>query len=503
MNLSMLLEMAVGAAGDREAVRSGDEALTYAELQTRAGAVGRALRDSGAENIALLSLNSPMVPVLMFGAASAGVPFVPLNYRLTNEQLEDALGRLGSTVLVTDGDQAARLELPGHVREIPMDELRAWSVREVEDPCDGLDVEPEDIAVKLFTSGTTGAPKTALLRHRHLTSYIVSTVEFLGCDESEAILVSVPNYHIAGLASVLSSTYSGRRMVQLIAFSPAGWVDTARDQQVTHAMVVPTMLGRVLDELEARGETLVSVRSLSYGGGRMPVAVLERALRLLPHVDFVNAYGLTETSSTIAVLEPEDHREAIASTVPEVRARLGSVGRPLDSIELEVRDDDGRPVPAGMSGEIFVRGEQIAGEYASHSALTPDGWYPTKDRGRLDHSGFLFLDGRADDVIVRGGENISPGEVEDVLLEHASVAEAAVVGVADADWGERIEAVVVLSDGHELDESALQAWVRLHLRSTRVPSRIVAWAALPYNETGKLLRRNIRLELAASAGADA
>lgn len=503
MNLSMLLEMAAGAAGDREAVRSGDEAFTYADLHARAGAVGRALRDAQVENLALLSLNSPMVPVLLFGAASAGVPFVPLNYRLTDDQLQDALARLGTTVLVTDDDQRARLDLPQHVREVPVDEARAWSERPDGEPCDGLDVSPDDIAVKLFTSGTTGAPKTALLRHRHLTSYIVATVEFLGCEETEAILVSVPNYHIAGLASVLSSTYSGRRMVQLAAFTPAAWVDTARDQRVTHAMVVPTMLGRVLDELEARGEDLPALRSLSYGGGRMPVSVLERALRLLPHVDFVNAYGLTETSSTIAVLGPQDHRDALASTDPAVRSRLGSVGRPLDSIELEVRDEDGRTVPPGMSGEIFVRGEQIAGEYASHSALTADGWYPTQDRGRLDEDGFLFLDGRADDVIVRGGENISPGEVEDVLMEHAAVREAAVVGVADPDWGERIEAVVVLADGHDLDEAALQSWVRLHLRSTRVPSRVVAWSELPYNETGKLLRRQVRTALAAGTGVDA
>ena len=499
----MLLEMAAGAAGDREAVRAGDDALTYAELHQGAARVGGRLRDLGHENVALLALNSVSVPMLQFASAAAGLPFVPLNYRLTDEQLVDALERLGSAVLVTDGETCGRLAVPDGVREVAMDDVIGWS-RDVEAPaCDGLDVDLDDVAVKLFTSGTTGAPKAALLRHRHLTSYIVSTVEFMGCSDDESILVSVPNYHVAGLASVLSSTYSGRRMVQLSSFGPEAWVDAAQQQRVTHAMVVPTMLGRILDELHARGGGLPHLRSLSYGGGRMPVPVLERALEMLPATDFVNAYGLTETSSTIAVLGPEDHRVAASSTDPAIRARLGSVGRPLPSVELEIRSPDGEVVDPGVAGEIFVRGEQIAGEYASHSALTEGGWYPTRDRGRLDAGGYLHLDGRADDVIVRGGENISPGEIEDVLVQHASVAEAAVVGVSDPEWGERVEAVVVLSPGHELDEQALRQWVRVHLRSTRVPSRVLASDSLPHNEMGKLLRREVRTALLASAVVDA
>jgi acyl-CoA synthetase (AMP-forming)/AMP-acid ligase II len=367
----------------------------------------------------------------------------------------------------------------------------------VDEPCDGFDVDTEDVAVTLFTSGTTGTPKAALLRHRHLVNYIVSTVEFFACDEDEAILVSVPNYHIAGLASVLSSTYSGRRMVQLPGFAPDQWAQTAAAESITHAMLVPTMLGRVLDELEARGEKLSSLRSLSYGGGRMPVPVLQRALGQLPHVDFVNAYGLTETSSTVSVLSPDDHRVAIASDDPAVRARLGSVGCIMPSLELEVRDDSGRVQPPGSPGEIFVRGEQIAGEYSTHSALVEGGWYPTNDRGYVDDDGYLFLDGRADDIIVRGGENISPGEIEDVLRAHPSVVEAAVVGVADSEWGERVEAAVVLADGASLDAQALKESVRAALRSTRVPDRIHPWTELPHNETGKLLRRQIRADMEA------
>ena len=227
----------------------------------------------------------------------------------------------------------------------------------------------------------------------------------------------------------------------------------------------------------------------------MPVETIERAMVAFPNVAFVNAYGLTETSSTIAVLGPEDHDEAFASDDPAVRARLGSVGRPLPSVEIEVRDANGSPCPTGAKGEIYVRGEQIAGEYLGRSVLTEDGWFPTNDAGFLDAEGYLFLDGRLDDVIVRGAENLSPGEIEDRLVAHPDVAEAAVVGVPDDEWGEKVVAAVVLQPGAEVTEPELQAWVRGELRSTKTPDRIQFRTELPHNETGKLLRRVLKSEL--------
>ncbi|MBY8857125.1 acyl--CoA ligase [Nocardia sp. CA2R105] len=498
MNLAMLLEMATESGPDRIAVGAGSHGLTYRQLLHRSRALAARWRESGHANIAVLDLNTPAVPVLLFGAALAGIPFVPLNYRLTDAQLNEAVDRLAPVTVVAGSSAAQRITPRAGVEvrytnDVLTDALSPAGEDEL--PF----VDPDDPAVLLFTSGTTGVPKAAVLRHRHLTNYIIGTVEFWNAGEDEAILVSVPNYHIAGISSVLSSVYSGRRMVQLPAFSPEAWVELAAAQRITQAMVVPTMLGRILDVLEATGATVPALRTLSYGGGRMPRQTVERAMRLLPAVDFVNAYGLTETSSTIAVLGPQDHREALAGETPEVRARLGSVGRPVPTIEVEIRDADGAPVPHGQPGEVFVRGEQVAGEYTSHSALDREGWYPTRDRGWLDAEGYLFLDGRADDVIVRGGENISPGEIEDVLAEHPAVAEAAVVGVGDREWGERVEAVVVAAPGAVVDEPALQDWVRERLRSTRVPARIHEWTELPFNETGKLLRRKLRDELNASA----
>jgi acyl-CoA synthetase (AMP-forming)/AMP-acid ligase II len=262
-------------------------------------------------------------------------------------------------------------------------------------------------------------------------------------------------------------------------------------------MVVPTMLNRILDVIEADGVGLPSLRALSYGGGPMPVAVIERAMRLLPDAAFVNAYGLTETSSTIALLGPEDHREAFASDDPAVRARLGSVGRPLPVLEVSIRNADGQPVPAGEHGEIWVRGEQVSGEYLGRDDGLADGWFRTRDGGHLDDAGFLYVHGRLDDVIVRGGENLSPGEIESVLLEHDAVAEAAVVGIPDTEWGEKVVAAVTLAEGRAVTEEDLCAFVRTRLRSTKTPDRIDIRDELPFNETGKLLRRVLREELAA------
>jgi acyl-CoA synthetase (AMP-forming)/AMP-acid ligase II len=326
---------------------------------------------------------------------------------------------------------------------------------------------------------------------------VLGSVEFGAADEADAGLVSVPPYHVAGIAAVLSSVYSGRRIVQLPSFSPEAWLDTARRERVTHAFVVPTMLARIVEHLEDRSSAdLPRLRALSYGGGKMPLPVIERAMRLFPDTSFTNAYGLTETSSTITLLGPEDHRTAAASADPAVRQRLTSVGRALPAVEIEIRDAYGRALPPGERGEVFVRGEQVSGEYLGRGATTtPDGWFPTRDGGWLDADGYLFLEGRVDDVIVRGGENLSPGEIEDVLREHPAVQDACVVGVPDQEWGEAVAAVVVLRLGQGASESELKDWVKGRLRSSRVPARIEFRSELPYTETGKLLRRVVRAEL--------
>jgi acyl-CoA synthetase (AMP-forming)/AMP-acid ligase II len=501
MHLSTLLEMAGEGFGDRVAFGPRAGGLTFAELLDGARRVGAWATARDVERVGLLDANSEIVPMLLFGAGFARRPFVPVNYRLPDEQLGAILARTAPSVVVVDDAVPKRVGQIDGVELVSRTEFRA-QLREVAaaDAPPPAEYSPEDIAILLFTSGTTGDPKAAVLRHRHLASYVITTVDFMSAGEDEAALVSVPPYHVAGTSAVITGVYAGRRVVYLANFTPELWVATARDESVTQAMVVPTMLGRVLDLLEREGEHLPHLRHLSYGGGRMPVPTLERALAQLPHVDFVNAYGLTETSSTIALLGPDDHRIALASGDPAVRRRLGSVGQPLPTLEVEIRDRDGKPIETGEAGEIWVRGEQVAGEYLGQSDVMVDGWFPTNDAGSLDADGYLYLEGRLDDVIVRGSENLTPGEIEDVLVDHPAVADAGVVGVPDTEWGEKVVAAVVLAEGSAVSEPELQAWVKRSLRSSKTPAHIAFVAELPYNENGKLLRRVLKAQLAEEYG---
>jgi acyl-CoA synthetase (AMP-forming)/AMP-acid ligase II len=309
--------------------------------------------------------------------------------------------------------------------------------------------------------------------------------------------VSVPPYHIAGVANLLSNLYAGRSIVYLDRFSPEDWLETVRGEGITQAMVIPTMLARVVTHLgEAHDSGTPTLRSLSYGGARMPTPVLHRAMRLFSTTDFVNAYGLTETSSTIALLGPEDHRDAFVAADPRALARLGSVGRLLPGIELEVRDEEGGLVAEGELGLLFFRGEQISGEYAGGSVLDHDGWFSSRDRGRIDEDGSLFIEGRADDTIIRGGENIAPAEIEDVLIACDGIVDAAVVGLPDDEWGQRLVAVVVGAPGTSVTADQLKDAVRDRLRSSKTPEVIEFWSELPRTDTGKLLRRQVVAQLA-------
>jgi len=501
MNLMMLLEMAAGGMGERVAVQCHGERWTHAELFAGAGRLAGRIRDAGVERVSVLDVSSPGVPLALFASAWAGKPFVPINYRLTGAEVDALIERVTPVLLVTDRERAKSLSGRAGVKLILREDLLAEARAAAADaPAADWSMEPEDVAIWLFTSGTTGAPKAALLRHRHLVSYILGSVEYMSAAEDDAALMSVPPYHVAGMAALLSSIYSGRRIVQLPAFSPEAWLELAESERITNAFMVPTMLARVVERLEAtRGKAPGALRALAYGGGKMPLPVIERAMRLFPSTDFTNAYGLTETSSTLCVLGPADHRAVAASDDPSVRRRLSSVGKPLPGVELEIRDAEGKPVGPGERGEICVRGEQVSGEYLGRaSRIGPDGWFPTNDAGSLDEGGYLFVEGRIDDVIVRGGENLSPGEIEDVLLEHPAVADAAVVGVPDVEWGEGVAAAVVLKEGAAASAEELQDWVKKHLRSSRVPQVVRFEAELPYNETGKLLRRKVREILAPS-----
>ncbi len=480
--------------GDRPAVSADGIRLTHRQLAERAWAVAARLEERGTPAVLYLAGNHLAFPLALFGAAAAGVPFVPLNYRLAEEQVQARLDAHPGALVIHQGTAPKGVDPDLAVDQLGFTESLAATAADPTVPCD-----PEEPCVLLYTSGTTSAPKAAVLRHRHLMSYLLGTVEFGSAGEEEAALVTVPPYHVAGVANLLSNVYAGRRIVYLDQFDAGTWLETVRREGVTQAMVVPTMLARIVDHLGGAAQAgTPTLRTISYGGAPMPAGVLRRAMALFPDVGFVNAYGLTETSSTIALLGPEDHRAALESDDPAVRDRLQSVGRLLPGVELEVRDEEGRPLPPGRTGLIFLRGEQVSGEYAHGSAVDDEGWFATRDRGWVDDEGYLFVEGRADDTIIRGGENIAPAEIEEVLMACDGVADAAVVGLPDEEWGQRLAAVVVPRSGASLDPDLLRDEVRRRLRSSKTPDTIEFWPELPRTDTGKLLRRIVVERLAAA-----
>jgi len=492
----MLLDMACAAFGDRTVlVAPPEEPLTPDLLAELAGRGAAQLVAGGYDSVIYVATYGPAFAAAVFAAARAGVPVIPINYRQSREAIAALTdNHPGGLVIAPDGsDLVGAHHAARHVSE--------WyaSLHTGSDAGPAAPDDPELPAVLLYTSGTTAAPKAVILRHRNLSSYILSTIELGSAEETHASLISVPPYHVAGVANLLTNLYAGRRCVILESFTPAGWLEIVNREQITNALVVPTMLARLVEHLGDKPADVASLRSLAYGGARTPAPVLERALQLFPGVEFVHAYGLTETSSTIAVLGPDDHRAALASPDPAVRARIGSVGQVIPGVEIEVRGPDGEMLLPGQVGRIWLRGEQVSGEYVgSAAALDAEGWFDTRDRGFVDAEGYLFIEGRDDDTIIRGAENIAPAEIEDVLLRHPSVEDAVVVGLPDDEWGQRLAAVVVPREGAVADPEELREWVRSHLRSAKTPDTVDLWDELPRTDNGKIIRRRVTERLTAS-----
>lgn len=480
--------MAVSGDPERVAVVDGDVRLTTAGLSELADGGAGVLTASGASHVVYIGTGGVLLPLLLFSSARANTPFTPVNYRLSADGTRQLIDRLPDPVIVVDVEY--RDVVPGSGNRTMTSEEFIEAARSTE-PVSAF-ADPDDVAVVLFTSGTTSRPKAVELTHNNLTSYVTGTIDFGSADAADAALVCVPPYHIAGVGAALSNLYAGRAIVYLRHFDPHEWIRLVRDERVTTATVVPTMLSRIVAALEEQTTELPTLRNFAYGGSKVARPLVRRALNLLPEVGFVNAYGLTETSSTIAVLTPEDHRVAHEARNEAVASRLTSVGRAVPGIEVQIRAEDGTVLGSGETGELFVRGPQVSGRYADiGSVLDAQGWFPTRDVAVLDEDGYLFIGGRCDDTIIRGGENIAPSEVEDVLVEHPDVREVVVVGLDDAEWGQIIVAVIVPEVGAVPAAEQMRDFARSKLRGSRTPDRIVFLAELPTTPTGKVLRRQI------------
>jgi acyl-CoA synthetase (AMP-forming)/AMP-acid ligase II len=497
VGVDVLLSLACSLDGKRAALGSldDDNALSFDELDEQSSSGAQVFTAADVSHVAFIGTHGRAFTTAVFAGSKAGLPLVPLNYRLSDERLIGLADRIDRPLVMVDTEMAHRV--PKRFRTITSEEFLRCCVDE---PNSAATTQPaeQDTAVLLFTSGTTGEPKAVVLRHEHLTSYILTTNDLASAATSDCALISVPPYHIAGVAAVLSNAYVARRVVHLTDFTPHEWLRIVRDERVTSAMVVPTMLARIVDYLGDGVADTPTLRTLSYGGARLAAPVLEKALRCFPETGFTNAYGLTETSSTLAVLGPEDHRAAVASADPYIRKRLSSVGKPVPGIEIQVRGETRPALGADEQGELFVRGPQVAGEYLGiGSVLDAEGWFATRDQARVDRDGYLYIEGRIDDTIIRGGENISPAEIEGVLISHPGITDAAVVGLPDDEWGERVYAAVQPRPGWSLDGDELRSWARKHLRGFMTPERIAVWPELPYTASGKLLRRDVAAALTA------
>ncbi len=501
MNVALLLETVAADRPAAIAVQDDDGRDSYAELLDGARGLAAWLERAAPPGpVAFVGTNRREMVELLFAAAYAGRTFFPLNFRIKQEEMARQLARVAPTLamvgernrdMVTAAARAGAVDCRILTAEALVAEAAAADGDAVTAPFDAAAA-----ALYLATSGTTSDPKFAVVTHGNLFEYVVNTVEAASADAGEAVLVSAPTYHIAGIAQLLGNVFRGRRIVLMSQFDALRWLELVRDEEITHAMVVPTMLRRILDLLDTRPDlaprTLVS---LSYGGAKAPPGLVERALRTLPgQVGLSNAFGLTETTSTVAVLSPEDHRRAIASDDPAVRARLDSVGHPIPGVEVMIMRADGSAAEPDEQGEVCIRGGHVSPGYlGKRAALDDAGWLHTADQGRLDADGYLFLGRRDDDVIIRGGENVDPTEIEAVVLSHPAVSDVAVVGVPDAEWGEAIGALVVGDSETSTDD--LQRWVRERLAGYRVPALVHWTEELPRNEMGKLVRRWARQEI--------
>ncbi len=354
----------------------------------------------------------------------------------------------------------------------------------------------EDTTVIMFTAGTTGVPKGVMLTHDSFSSYLLATVEPADPEVEESNLITVPFYHIAGLQAALAAVYGGRTLVVMRQFEPEEWLRLAQENQANRAMLVPTMLKHLMEHPKFADFDLSSLSVITYGAAPMPLEVICEAIGRFPGARFINAFGQTETASTITMLPPDDHvLDGSPEEIETKLKRLTSIGKPLDDVEVSIVDEGGQAVAMGEQGEIIARGSRMMAGYWQEESATRDtirgGWIYTGDLGYQDEDGYIFLSGRAKDFIKRGGEMISPEEVEQVLRSHPKLDDAAVIGVPDVEWGEEVRAVVVgLSD--RVTESEVIEFCRDKMAGYKRPRSVVFVGELPRNVMGKVLKRDLR-----------
>lgn len=488
---------------------------SFEALAARSNQLANALAEAGVDagdRIAVMDVNTPQQLEVYFAAQRLDAIYVPLNFRGRGEEIGFPLEHAAPKVVMAGQryaplihEQAHRATAVERYVVIGAEAEPGWTVYDdllasgAPEELRFASADSDETAVLLFTAGTTGQPKAVMLSHSSFTSFMLTSVDPPDPDVEERTLLTLPMYHVAGLQAALASVYGGRSMVIQRQFEPREWMELVQGEQVHRALIVPTMLKQLLDHPQFREYDLGSLKVLTYGGASMPPSLIERAIREFPGVQFINAFGQTETGSTIAMVPPEDHvLEGPPEVVERRRKHLSSIGKPLADVEVRVVDDDGQEVAAGETGEIVARGPRLMRGYWGQEEATASavrgGWLYTGDLGYIDEDGYIYLQGRAKDFIKRGGEMVAPEEVENVLHAVPGVHECAVVGLPDETWGEVVVAVVAREPGADLNEEALLEACGGLARFKR-PERVVFLDALPRNTLGKVLKRELRESL--------
>jgi len=511
MNTSEFLMIAGAIVPDRPAIIFDGQTITFEELAERVNRLANGLSELGVgpgDRVATMQVNTNQCIEAYFAAAQLDAIYVPINFRAKTDELAQMLEIVQPTCLLL-GERYLSLVPEGSRSSegiVLLDGEASGSHKSYEallaesspDQMHFPEAGDEDTTVIMFTAGTTGVPKGVMLTHDSFSSYLLATVEPADPDVEESNLITVPFYHIAGLQAALAAVYGGRTLVVMRQFEPEEWLRLAQENQANRAMLVPTMLKHLMEHPKFSDYDLSSLSVITYGAAPMPLEVIREAIRRFPGARFINAFGQTETASTITMLPPDDHvLDGSPEEIETKLKRLTSIGKPLDDVEVAIVDEDGQPVATDERGEIIARGSRMMAGYWQEESATRDtmrgGWIYTGDLGYQDEDGYIFLSGRAKDFIKRGGEMISPEEVEHVLRSHPELDDAAVIGVPDVEWGEEVRAVVV-GRSDRVTEAEIIEFCRDKMAGYKRPRSVIFVGELPRNVMGKLLKRDLREE---------
>jgi acyl-CoA synthetase (AMP-forming)/AMP-acid ligase II len=496
LTLDRFLRRHAAERGAAIALRFGAEAVCYAELERRARRVANGLIAAGVrpgDRVAYLGKNTLDYLEYFLGAARARAVVVPINWRLAQAEVAFILGDAGPKCLLVERpfEALAALLAADLPRWVTGEAFAAWRDAQPDTDQPGATDWSEPL-LQLYTSGTTGRPKGAVLTHRSLFGLRTDPdihPPWYRWSDSDVSLIAMPVAHVSGTGWAIWTLQHGACGIIVREFDPHAVFEQIVEHRISKLMMVPTAMQIAVRHPLARSTDFSFFRYIYYGGAPLPAALLAECIEVF-RCGFVQMYGMTETSGTITALAPEDHD-------PAKGGRMRSVGQPLAGVEITIMDAGGRPVEVGAIGEIATRSAaNMAGYFknpvATAEAIDAAGWLRTGDAGSLDADGFLYLHDRVKDMIISGGENIYPAEVENAIFGHPAVAEVAVIGVPDDKWGEAVKAVIVPVAGAHRDDAAVIAWAAERIARYKLP-KVIEWVeALPRNHTGKVLRRELR-----------